>query len=257
MKSKPILSIAVFIIALFSFSQLFAGNYYQIKVYSLDNPGQEERIDNYLKSTFIQAAHEAGIDNVGVFKPIETDPDYGKKIFVLIPLNDLNEIDKLENQVRATELNSESADYINAAHDNPPFQRVETIILKAFSEMPNYHKPSFDTPKQEQIFQIRSYEGATEKLYQKKVEMFNEGGELAIFNNLGFNPVFFGEVLAGANMPNLIYMTSYKNIEANEKLWQAFRTDPKWEELKNDKAYANTVSHIDNWLCHPTSYSDF
>ncbi|WP_303919723.1 NIPSNAP family protein [Draconibacterium sediminis] len=257
MKSKPILKIAVFIIALFSFSQLLAGNYYQIKVYSIENPGQEERIDNYLKSTFIQAAHKAGIEHVGVFKPIETDPDYGKKIFVFIPLNNLSEIEKIEDQLSRVELNAESAAYINAAHDNPPFKRVETIILRAFSDMPNYHKPAFDTPKQEQIFQIRSYEGATEKLYQKKVEMFNEGGELAIFNNLGFNAVFFGEVLAGANMPNLVYMTSFKNIEANKELWQAFRTDPKWEELKNDKAYANTVSHIDNWLCHPTAYSDF
>ena len=257
MKSKRILSTAVFIIALFSFSQLFAGNYYQIKVYSLDNPSQEERIDNYLKSTFLKAAHEAGIDNVGVFKPIETDPDYGKKIFVLIPLNDLSEIEKIEDQLSRIELNSESADYINAAHDNPPFKRVETTILKAFSEMPNYHKPAFDTPKQGQIFQIRSYEGATEKLYQKKVEMFNEGGELAIFKDLGFNPVFFGEVLAGANMPNLIYMTSFKNIDSNKELWEAFGVHPKWEELKNNKEYANTVSHIDNWLCHPTDYSDF
>ncbi len=257
MKSKRILSTAIFIIALFSFSQLFAGNYYQIKVYSIDNPGQEERVDNYLKSTFLKAAHEAGIENVGVFKPIETDPDYGKKIFVLIPLEDLNEIDKLEDQVRATELSSGSSDYINAAHDNPPFERVETIILKAFSEMPNYHKPAFNTPKQEQIFQIRSYEGATEKLYRKKVEMFNEGGEVALFNDLGFNAVFFGEVLAGSNMPNLIYMTSFKDIDTNKKLWEAFGAHPKWEELKNNKAYANTVSHIDNWLCHPPSYSDF
>ena len=257
MKSKQILSTAVFIIALFSFSQLFAGNYYQIKVYSLDNPGQEERVDNYLKSTFLKAAHEAGIENVGVFKPIETDPDYGKKIFVLIPLKDLNDVVKIDDQLLQFELNSGNDDYINATHDNPPFKRVETIILKAFSEMPNYHKPAFNTPKQEQIFQIRSYEGATEKLYHKKVEMFNEGGEVALFNDLGFNAVFFGEVLAGANMPNLIYMTSFKDIDSNKKLWEAFGAHPKWEELKNNKAYANTVSHIDNWLCHPTSYSDF
>ena len=86
--------------------------------------------------------------------------------------------------------------------------------------------------------------------------MFNEGGEIDIFIKLNANPVFFGEVISGSEMPNLMYMTSYKNSEANEKLWRDFVADPDWKELSGKTEYDNTVSHIDKWLLHPTDYSD-
>ena len=38
--------------------------------------------------------HRAGIKKVGVFKPIADDPAAGTKVFVFIPLKDLNQIGK-------------------------------------------------------------------------------------------------------------------------------------------------------------------
>ena len=86
--------------------------------------------------------------------------------------------------------------------------------------------------------------------------MFNEGGETNIFEKVGSNAIFYGEVLSGAAMPNLMYMTSYKNMESNKEHWNAFRKHPDWEILKNKPEYANTVSHIDKWMLFPTDYSD-
>ena len=86
--------------------------------------------------------------------------------------------------------------------------------------------------------------------------MFNEGGECALFEKLGFNAIFFGEVISGADMPNLMYMTSFENMESNQEHWKAFREHPDWKELSGKEEYKNTVSHIDKWLCHPTDYSD-
>ena len=129
-------------------------------------------------------------------------------------------------------------------------------MLKAFSGFPDTQIPKFETQKNEQIFELRSYQGATEKIGKKKVEMFNKGGEINIFKKLNANPVFFGEVLSGSIMPNLMYMTSYKNSEANQKLWSSFGEDPDWKELSGKEEYKNTVSHIDKWLLHPTDYSD-
>jgi hypothetical protein len=237
---------------------VFARDFYQIKVYDIKDKQQETVIDNYLKDAYIPALHRAGIKKVGVFKPIADDPAAGTKIFVFIPLKNLDQIDKLELSLeKDKDYNKNGEAYINAAHDNPPYERMESILLKAFTSQPDFYAPDFSTPKSEQIFELRSYEGATEKLYKKKVHMFNEGGEAAIFQNLGSKPVFFGEVLSGSKMPNLMYMTSYENMKSNEEHWKAFRESPAWEELKGKEEYANTVSHIDKWMTYPTDYSDF
>ncbi len=248
----------IFLIVVTVGFSLSARDFYQLKVYTINSETQEAVIDNYLENAFLPALHRAGIKKVGVFKPIAEDPAAGTKIFVFIPLKDLNQIDKIETGLtKDKKYQKEGEEYINAAHDNPPYERMEAILLKAFTSQPEFYAPEFSTPKSEQIFELRSYEGATEKLYQKKVHMFNEGGEAAIFQNLGCNPVFFGEVLTGSKMPNLMYMTSYENMESNKEHWKAFVDSPAWKELKVKPEYANTVSHIDKWLTYPTNYSDF
>lgn len=255
--SKGALSIFVVMLAIAISSTLSARDFYQIKVYTVKDADQESRIDTYLKMAYLPAMHRAGIKKVGVFKPIADDPAAGTKIFVFIPLKDLNQLDKIEVKIAKDEMHkADGIDYINATHDSPPYERIESIILKAFSAQPEYFAPEFSTPKKEQIFELRSYEATTEKLYTKKVEMFNEGGEAAIFQNLGCNPVFFGEVLSGSVMPNLMYMTSYENMQSNKDHWKAFGESPAWKELKVKPEYAHTVSHIDKWLMYPTEYSD-
>ena len=85
--------------------------------------------------------------------------------------------------------------------------------------------------------------------------MFNEGGENKIFFELGFQPVFFGEVISGSSMPNLMYMTTFENAASQAAHWNAFSSHPDWEVLRNLEKYKNTVSHIDKHLLHPTAYS--
>jgi hypothetical protein len=250
------LSLVVLFSMLFAFTAS-ARDYYQIKVYTIENKAQEAVVDNYLKDAYIPALHRMGIKNIGVFKPIDDDPAAGTKVFVLVPIKDLNQLEKIEDKLLSDQKHvSAGAAYINAAHDNPPYKRMETMLLRAFKDHPKMFVPKYNTPKSEQIFELRSYEGATEKIWRKKVHMFNEGGEVEIFRKVGSNAIFYGEVLAGAAMPNLVYMTSYENMESNKAHWDAFRNHPDWEVLKNKPEYANTVSHIDKWLCYPAEYSD-
>ena len=238
-------------------SNTFASDYYQIKVYNIKNADQEAQIDNYLRNAYIPAMHRAGYKTVGVFKPIADDPAVGTKIFVLIPLKGLSDIEKIEEKLsKDKELQTAGADYINALYNNPPYERIESILLKAFAKHPDYFVPKYNTPKSEQIFELRSYQGATEKIWKKKVEMFNEGGEVGIFREVGSNAVFYGEVLSGSTMPNLMYMTSYENMDSNKKHWEAFSNHPNWKRLSGMEEYKNTVSHIDKWFLHPTDYSD-
>lgn len=230
--------------------------FYEIKVYYLKDKAQEERVHAYLKNAYLPALNRAGIKKVGVFVPVPTDTAAGKRIYVFTPLTSLNQILELSAKLdKDKQYAAAGADYINAVYSDPPYRRMETILLQAFSQMPAFKAPSHKTPPSERIYELRSYEGHTEKIYKNKVKMFNEGGETKIFDKLGFNAVFYGEVLAGSRMPNLMYMTSFENKASRDAHWKAFSADPDWKVLSGKQEYKNNVSKNTQYFLHPTDYS--
>lgn len=232
--------------------------FYQLKTYSFDNDTQEKLTDEYLKNAFIPALKALDIRNIGVFKPRPTDDASSKKTYVLIPFSSLVQFQLLEEALSANELYSTNAKaYLEAPHDNPPYQRIESILMKAFIDMPKMKPSKLEGLRKDRIYELRSYEASTEMLYKRKVDMFNAGGEIKLFDRLGFNAVFYAEVLSGPTMPNLMYMTTHANKEARDKNWKAFVDSPEWNELKVMPKYQNTVSKNVTLLLYPTDYSDY
>ncbi len=227
--------------------------FYQIKLYHCKSNEQMSLTEQFLQSDYLPALHQSGLKNIGVFKPIDNDTSVDKRIFIFIPLHSFEEIISLDE---TTFGKMQLTSYADAVYNDPPYQRMETIVLKAFKNMKHFVQPSLSGVKQERVFELRSYEGATEKLYRKKVEMFNEGGEIGIFSRLNFNAVFYAEVLAGSHMPNLMYMTSFNSIKDREEHWKAFKDDAEWKRLSGLPEYQHTVSRSDIILMHPTAYSD-
>ncbi len=231
-------------------------DYYQIKVYQLSSQAQMDQIESYLKNAYIPALHRAGIPQVGVFKPREQESETSMQVWVWLPFHSFEQFEGLE-QILAndSQYQTDGADYINAAYDNPPYDRIETTFLKAFAGMPHYGSFSYDNPVQDRVYELRSYESATEKAHMLKVDMFNSG-EIDIFKNIGANPLFFAKVLSGATMPNLMYMTTYADTLARKNTWSSFSNHPDWKAMKQIDKYKNTVSkHVHNYL-YPTEYSD-
>lgn len=232
--------------------------FYEIKIYSVPQPGQAESVDKYLTNAFIPALHRAGIMQTGVFKPIETDTAaFGKFIFVFIPYETVDKYVSLKIVLENdTDYQQAGKDFLDAPYDNPPFARYESIFMKAFKGMPQFRVPSFDTPAGERIYELRSYESPTETKAAKKRDMFNNG-EIALFEKLGFNAVFYGQVLAGSHMPNLMYMTTFSDMKTHDEKWAQFGQHPEWIKMRDLEEYKNTVSKTTKYLLHPTSYSDF
>lgn len=255
--------LAIFCLLAFSLFSCIVDNngakrdYYQIKIYRLNDQIQEAHLDAFLREAYLPALHRAGISKVGVFKPTEGDTVAGNVVFVWIPFNSLRQFDELPQILeRDSIFQIDGEDYIEATYNNVPYERIESILLKAFSEMPQFGVPEYTTLPNERIYELRSYQGPTEKLFQRKLEMFNEGGEIKLFQNLGFNPVFFAEVISGNTMPNLMYMTTFSDMKSHNEHWDAFRNHPKWKAMKEIKKYENTVSKAVIFLLHPTDYSD-
>lgn len=235
-----------------------ARDYYAIKIYRFKEQSQVERVEKFLKEAYLPALHRAGISTVGVFKPIEGDTVAGLSVFVWIPLKSLAQFDELAQKLeKDLQFRAAGATYLEAAHNQPPYSRIETILLKSFQDMPQFKIPRHQTPPAERIYELRSYEGPTEKLFHKKVEMFNAGGEIKLFEKLDFNAVFYAEVIAGSTMPNLMYLTTFADPKTHADRWNTFRNHPEWKELSAMEKYKNTVSRSVKYLLHPTDYSDF
>jgi hypothetical protein len=230
--------------------------YYQISIYQVKSAEQEERMDKYLQTAFLPALNRSGISHVGVFKPLANDTAAVRRIYVFIPFSSLDQWQKLPALLEKDKQYAEDGkDYLDAPYNNSPYLRMESILLKAFSGMPAHGVPELKTPPAQRIYELRSYEGATEKLYQNKVRMFNAGDEVGLFKRLGFNAVFYAGVLSGSHMPNLMYMTSFENMESHDQHWKAFTSDPTWKSLSSMPEYQNNVSHIDIVLMHGAPYS--
>jgi hypothetical protein len=231
--------------------------FYELRTYRFSDATQQVRVESYLKNALLPALHRMGIKKVGVFKPIETDTTYGKKLIMLIPFKSLNEFEKLDSNLdKDKQYLADGKDYIEATYDNPPYKRIEIAILKAFSAMPQSSVPKFTTPVSERVYELRSYEGHTEKIWRNKVQMFNEGDEVGLFNRLGFNAVFYAEVLAGSTMPNLMYMTTFENQASRDQHWKNFGDDPQWKKLSSMPEYQHNVSKNVTLFFRPTGYSD-
>lgn len=232
--------------------------YYEIRIYHITGKAQEAATDKFLKEAFLPALHRAGIEKAGVFKPVESDTAFGKRVYVFIPFKSSDQMIQLTSVLAMDQkYNEQGKEFLEAPFDNPPFRRYESIYLYAFKDMPLFRPPKFNTPPSARIYELRSYESATEAKAVKKIEMFNEGGEMKLFEKLGFNAVFFGEVLAGSTKPNLMYMTSFADQKSRDDHWNEFRNHPEWKVISGMEEYKNTVSKVNVFLLHPTEYSDF
>jgi hypothetical protein len=173
---------------------------------------------------------------------------------VLITYGSLNDFLKLEENLANDKVYLETAEsYLNAPANRPAYERIESSLLKAF-----VHNPILQVPEQKpRIFELRRYEHATESAGKKKLEMFNDAGEIDIFKRLGFNPVFFGETLIGELRPNLIYMITFDDMRAHDSHWKAFASDSGWKKISAipDYADAKLVSRITSTILIPSDCS--
>ena len=240
-----------------AFGQRSGREYYQLTVYHYKEEGQEKVIDEYLEKAFIPAMHRLKISPVGVFKARENDTASARKIVVLLPLKSLEMVASLTDILPADKIHLEKGDaYIESSYQSPPFSRMETILLRSFELAPPIQVPRLTGNKKERVYELRSYEGPTEKLYRKKVQMFNKGDEIGLFKRLNFNAVFYGEVLAGCHMPNLMYMTCFENMDDRNLHWKAFVEDNQWKTISAMPEYQHTVSRNEITFLYPADYSE-
>jgi NIPSNAP len=231
---------------------------YQLTVYQYNSTAQETVLNNYFKNALLPALHKYGYKNIGVFRSLANDTAAVKTMYIYMSLKTLEDpLTIVEKLNKDSSYKKAGAEYINAAYNNAAYTRMEVILLIAFSLAPQMKLPKLDAAKNERIYELRSYESASEKVFANKVHMFNEGGEIDLFKRLNFNAIFYAEVIAGSHMPNLMYMTSFENKADRDAHWKSFVDSPEWKKLVAMPMYQQNISHIDIIFLQALEYSDF
>ena len=255
-----ILFLLVLSLPFFSFAQTAKtkGEFYQLTVYHFTTAEQQQVIEQYVKDAYLPALHKQQIKNVGVFTPIANDTATDKRLYIILPVKSLQQVADISAKlVTDTRYQTSGKTYLEAGYKTPPYKRLENILAQSFPLAPSLILPKLSGPKSERVYELRSYESATEKIFDNKVKMFNEGGEIALFKQLNFNAVFYSSVIAGSSMPNLMYMTSFENMADRDAHWKSFGSAPEWKKLSGMPEYQNNVSKNTIVFLRPTEYSDY
>jgi hypothetical protein len=227
---------------------------FELRRYRLRNGVLATRFAAYAKDALVPALGRAGLAPLGAWT-VAVGPNQ-PTVTLLLPHPDAASVGTLDARL------ADDALYLKAAASalalppsDPPFLRCDSSLHAAVPTLPGVVKPDGPAAGKDRLFELRTYHSASEAASRRKIEMFEAGGELALFARVGLQTVFFGRDLAGEGLPSLTYMLVFADPAAREKAWAAFREHPEWVKMRDDPRYADTVSNIDSVLLRPTDYS--
>lgn len=222
----------------------------ELRLYQVESDEQRKKLDAFLGDAAVPALNRIGIRPVGAFEMATAGE---RNLYVLLPHASAESMVTATSRLLSDATFVKDGDaYLKAPKSAPLYARVESWLLLAFDAVPRVEVHS---RKDTRICQLRRYESHSVERGQKKIEMFNTGGEIAVFRRSGMDPVFFGEALIGTFLPNLTYMLVFDDADAQKQAWARFSADPAWKKLRSDPAYKDTVSRITNIILRPTAYS--
>ncbi|WP_297795740.1 NIPSNAP family protein [uncultured Eudoraea sp.] len=222
---------------------------YELREYELKFGKPAQVLHDYLEKALIPALNRKGITNIGAFE--EIGDAMPKKIYLLIAYENIEGYQEVIEYLKEDEVfKKASSSYSKTPQESFPVERYVTSLFTAFDGLPKLVKPSEGS----MVFELRTYEAYNEDAYQRKVKMFNES-EFTIFDEVGLHSVFFGEKIAGPQMPCLTYLLAFRDMAERDANWSKFGPHPEWQRIVKLPEYANTVSNIYRVFLRPISYS--
>lgn len=243
--------------------------YYELRCYRLKadtrlkTDANPALLDDYLENAVLPALGKLGVNHTGVFTELDinketatSSPKVNSPVWVLIPHTSLDSFVQVSASLVADPaIQAAGADYLQAPKAAPAFERVDTWLLLAFAGMPKLDLPVFSRDRvPTRVFEMRDYESHGELKALNKMAMFDDG-EIELMKDLGMNPVFFGQALAGPDLPHLRYITSGPDLATHLAGWKKFGPDPRWQKMRTDPRYADNMSKNTARFLVPKSYS--
>lgn len=228
---------------------------YELRRYRMHNGTMVSRLSAYAKDALVPALNRAGVTPVGLFNVAVGE---GPTLHVLMPHKDAASVLALDEKLAA------DAEYRKAAEPiatlpsgDPAYIRVDSSLHAAVPTFPGIEKPAGAAAGPNRLFELRTYRSHSKLGNRKKIEMFEQGGELAIFRRDGLATVFFSRDVVAEGLPSLTYMLVFADAATREKNWDVFRQDPEWLKLRAQPGYADAevVSGITSTILRPAEGS--
>ncbi|CAA0160671.1 NIPSNAP family protein [Tenacibaculum maritimum] len=223
---------------------------YELRVYDVMNTAKQASLISYFNNALIPAYNRANINSVGVFSEVgRSEPP---KIYLLIPHPSFETYSTSFTTIQNDETYTNARrEFDEIPETDKVFDRYKTELILAFDSIKEMIVPK----QQDRIFELRTYEGYNDNAVRRKINMFNND-ELALFYEKQLHPVFFGEVIAGQNLPKITYMLTFKNMEERDTNWRNFFIEnPVWDQISKASEYTNTVSRVERTFLTPLAIS--
>jgi hypothetical protein len=226
--------------------------FYEIRTYHFDAAEKRDAYEKFVGDAMIPALNRLGIQPVGLFALIDQKSPEANDLWVFLPHDSLDSVISLEPRLAADDAyQTAGKDILLAGKRDPAFTRFDTQLLYAFASHPRLTPPPGSPGR---VFELREYQNPNQERALNKMKMFNSG-EIPIFIRAGMPGVFFGEAVAGPNLPHLTYMVFHESQDASKKNWAAFSADPDWHKLTADPDYKDNVSKVISRFLRPSAGS--
>lgn len=253
---KTLFLVASILVSLFSYvSDLSATalqskgkQIYEWHIYTLSEDGAA--LDSFFKKVLIPAYNRQNV-TVGAFSLYKQEDKEQRYLVFVYP--DIETFRKVKREIWHDAVFTKAAQpFFDASASKPVYTEYESYLCEAFDKIPTMLMPD----KNRTLFEYRLYHSPNDEANQRKVKMFNIE-EIDLFDKVGINSVCYGEILAGAHMPALIYLTWYKDETTRNEAWGKFVAHPDWIGMRDKPEYANTATNNTSKLLSPLPYSQF
>jgi len=225
----------------------------EVRKYTVKDADKRTQLVKILDEALIPALNRQGLKPVGVLIPdatAEKELKFALNVFVVVPHKTTETFVNVNAKLVADmEYRKAAAPIFNTTSKDPVYTDCETYLLQGFPTLPGMETPKFGPDR---VYQLRLYRSFNIDRNDAKIKMFDVGGELPLFREVGLNPIFFGDIVAGPRMPAFWYMLGFASPEKRDEAWKTFIPHPKWLAMKNLPEYADTATEIDNVMLTPS-----
>ncbi|MBZ2184567.1 MAG: NIPSNAP family protein [Bryobacter sp.] len=199
-----------------------AGPVYAMQQFFLENGEQLGRLNAYLKDALLPALRQAAGPGQLVLEAIVAA--HQPQVVFLQQFADVASWREVSLQLKEDKALRAATDAWSQAN---PYRSHGVSLLAATGYCP----PLEGIEGAQRVFEMRVYEAASEWQLNGVHERF-AGPEIPIFHRCGIHPLLYATTIAGAQMPNLTYLTPFDSLAGREAAWSRFQADPEWRRVR-------------------------